>query len=555
MNQFLKYVSTKMILLILVASFHFSATAWEPSESNCRERNYGLIPVTQYKCSVDKSPCTASQVDEQCSPNEKGVCERIEDLTASDVREYERRRQECKDWKDEIKEREEREREEAKDEEQAQLDFAKKQAEQAEKAREEALKEQQKMMEQAKNECTSSYDQVLRQRERIESEVQRIQQKMDQIEDQITAQYASISKSEDQAREEILKLKQQERQVINRFKQEKIKADQAEKTGDRELQKTIEDIENNLFESSATLEDMADFKEQICSSRSSEYLKISVECYNQTLQQVTAEREELFKRIRTDRYEAATLNQLFAMDAKNIDQTFERRLNALHSRCFQEKTGEGLPHPGRSLTVQVPCDLQAFEKRAKTCLKKNNNHRMCPKTPNAQAIEQQALAQLRKVEKDRKKIERARKQALKDIERLKNENKENKEWMAKALADLEEELRLAKKDFEERHERAQNELLRVREQAENKILQLERDKIRLLASDPARHFEEQLITARVFCCNSVVSQQTAQQCSMLTRYEQDPARFQFAFARSLPALRSASGPSLRSTRDTASGTR
>lgn len=552
MNKFLKSFSTKIILLVLAVGFHFSARAWEPSESKCTERNYGLTPVPQqFRCSRDNSICRDSS--DEC---DEGECRQTTDLTASDIREYERRNRECQEWKEEIKKEREQEETAAEEEEQAQLDFAKEQAEQAEKARDEALKEQQKMMEQAKTECTSSYDQVLRQRERIESEVQRIQQQMDQIEDQITAQYASISESEDQAREEILQLKQQERQAMNAFKQEKIKAEQAEKQGDRELQKTIEEIENNLFESSATLEDMADFKEQICSSRSAEYLKISVDCYNKTLQQVSAEREELFKRIRTGRYKAATLNQLFEMNAQNIDQTFKRRLNALHSHCFQEKTGEGLPHPGQSLRVQVPCDLQAFERRAKNCLKKNNNHRVCPKTPNAQAIEQQALAQLRKVEKDRKKIERAREQALKDIEKLKNENKENKEWMAKALADLEEELRLAKKDFKERHERAENKLLRVREKAENKILQLERNKIRLLASDPARHFEEQLITARVFCCNSAVPQQTAQQCSMLTRYEQDSARFQFAFARSLPALRSASGPSsrTRNTRGTA-GTR
>ena len=555
MNKFLKYFSIKIVLLILTMGFHFSATAWEASESNCAEDAYGLEPTESLWCNRSGGNQNCENIGDPCGEGGEGECKVRVDY---DQVILDQRKQKCEKWEDEIKKEREQEEKAIEEEEQAQLDFAKEQADKAEKAREEALKEQQKMMDQAKTECTSSYDQVLRQRERIESEVQRIQQQMDQIEDQITAEYASISASEDQAKEAILQLKQQERQAMNTFKQEKIKAEQAEKQGDRTLQKTIEEIENSLFESSATLEDMADFKEQICSSRSAEYLKISVECYNQILQQVTAERAELFKQIRSGRYQALDLNQLFEMNAQNIDQTFKRRLNALHSRCFQEKAGESLPLPGQPLRVQVPCDLQALEKRAENCLKKNNNHGTCPKTPNAQAIEQQALAQLRKVEKDRKKIERAREQALKDIERLKNENRESKEWMAKALADLEEELRLAKRDFKERHERAENNLLRVRESAENKILQLERNKIRLLASDPARHFEEQLIAARVFCCNSIAPQQTAQQCSMLTRYEQDPTRFQFAFARSLPALRSASGPSSRArgnTSSSASGTR
>ena len=169
-----------------------------------------------------------------------------------------------------------------------------------------------------------------------------------------------------------------------------------------------------------------------------------------------------------------------------------------------------------------------------------------------QAIEQKALAQLRKVEKDKVKVERARKQAGEKIETLKKEHEEGKVWIAKALADLEEQLRLARKDFKERHKRAENELKRVRERAENNILQLERDKIRLLAGDPARHFEEKLIVARVSCCHSVSAQQTAQQCALLSRYEQDASRFQFAFVRSLPSLRSDSGPRSGTSRKTSS---
>ena len=62
-----------------------------------------------------------------------------------------------------------------------------------------------------------------------------------------------------------------------------------------------------------------------------------------------------------------------------------------------------------------------------------------------------------------------------------------------------------------------------------------------------------LIVARVSCCNSVNSQQTAQQCALLSRYEQDASRFQFAFARPLPALRSVSGPSSRASNTGSSG--
>lgn len=551
MDKILESFLTKIILFALAGFFHFSTYAWEASESNCREENYGLTPVTEYKCSIDKSACSASNVGSNCSdPKVQGVCERIEDLTDNDARKYNYRDRECQEWKEKQREQDEHEREAREREEKLELEFAKEQAEKLEKEKERALEEQQKMIENAKNECTSSYERVVRNRDRIENQVRRKQEQLDQMENTITNHYASISEGEDKVSEEILKLKQQERQVMNTFKQEKIKAEQTEQAGDRALVQEIEKIENALLESTATLEDMADFKQQICSNRSMEYLKISVKCYNEKLEQVSTERASLYQRISTGRFEATNINDLFQMDSQNIDQTFKRRLDALHTHCFEEKTGENLPHPGQSLKVQIPCDLEAFEGRAELCQKENNNRSFCPVKPEVQVIEQKALAQLRKVKKDKEKVERARKQALKEIERLREENEESKKWMARALADLEEQLRVAKKDFEEKHERAENELKRVREKAENSILQIERDKIRLLASDPARHFEEQLIVAKASCCHSVSPQQTAQQCALLSRYEQDPVRFQFAFIRPLPALRSTSGPSSARSRKT-----
>ncbi len=526
MNKFLEFFLTKIILFALVSFFHFSVYAeWEASEENC-----GASKIAE----------GLNMIDEPVPDAEGTPSGRVRKVFDPQVQaEYDGRKRDC----DRFDKERDREREAEEEEEEKLEELAKEQADKLEKEREKALEEQQKMIESAKNECTSSYEQVVRERQDIEHQVQNIQQQLDKIEDAITKNYASISEGEDQIHAEILKLKQEERQAMNMFKQEKIKAEHAEQQGERALVQTIEEIENTLFESASTLGDMVDFKEQICSSRSMEYLRVSVECYNEKLKQVTIEREELFKRIRTGRYETASLNNLFQTDSQNIDQTFKRRLDALHAHCFQERTGENLPHPGQSLVVQIPCDLKAFEHRVEACRKNNNNHKVCPVTPDVQVIEQKVLAQLRKVEKDRVKVERARESALKEIEKLKEENEESKGWIAKALADLEEQLRLAKNDFKERHERAENELKRIRERAENSILQLERDKIRLLASDPARHFEEKLIVARASCCHSASAQQTAQQCTLLSRYEQDSTRFQFAFIRPLPALRSASGPS------------
>ena len=557
MNKNLKSFLTKIILFTLTGFFHFSSFAWDgPSESNCTDNEImDDLDLNSSACRI-VDPDTGAATPSPCQDREKleirkGKCDRWEDdRKAAEERE-----------RDEAEKAEEREREEAKElekteeaAEQQQLDFAKEQADKMEKAREDALKEQQKIMDTAKQECISSYDQVVRQRDRIESEVQRKQQEMDSIEDEITGHYASISQGEDKVRDQILQLKQTERQVMGQFKDGKTKMEQDEKQGDRGLQEEIEKIENDLADSTARMEDIADFKEQICSGRSSEYLKLSVECYNEALKTVTAEREELFKRIRTGQYEASSVSNLFQMDSQNIDQTFKKRMTALHTYCFQEKTGESLPpQPGRSLNVKIPCDLKAFEQRASICKKNNNNRRICPVKPHVQAIEQKALAQLKQMEKDKKKLERARKMALKGIEKLKKQNKDGKEWIANRLADLEENMRLAKKDFEEKHERAENELKRVREKAENNILRLERNKIRLLASDPARHFEEQIIVARVACCNSVNPQQTVRQCTLLGRYEQDANRFQFAFIRPLPALRSTSGPTNSRSGSTSGG--
>jgi len=523
--------------MILVGFFHFSVYAWGgPSESHCTvEGMMDGLNLNNCPPPVTSSGVTTTPI---CKDQEK----------------YELRKKKCADWeederaekrreRDEASREEEREREQQEEEESQQLEFARGQAEKAEEEKQRALEEQQKMLEQARNECKSSYDNVTSQRQRIESQVRGIQKQLDKIEDAITKHYASISEGEDKVRDEVLRLRLEERTVMNDFKRKKIEAEKAEQEGDRALQSAIEGIENDLYDSVSTLEDIARAKEQVCSDRSMEYLKISVECYNEKLTQVTAEREELFKRIRSGRYEVANVSNLFQMDSQNIDQTFKRRLEALHTHCFSEKTGESLPHPGHSLTVQIPCDLEAFEKRVKHCRENNNDRRVCPATPVVQAVEQKALAQLRQIDRDTKKIERARAQALKNVQKLKEQHKENEDWRAKALADLEEELRLAKQDFKERYERTENELLRVRERAENSILQLERDKIRLLASDPARHFEEHLIVARVSCCSSANPQETAQQCALLSRYEKDSSRFQFAFIRSLPALRSTSGPS------------
>ena len=556
MNKILESFLIKILLLILTSAFHFSVFAWEANESSCKEDDYGLPRSAQYRCSVDGSDCRGVNAGDACS-SDRGVCQRVSNVV-EDVREYDRRDRDCQDLKAEKKaerdrqrdrqeEEERRQRDAQEDAEQAQIDLAKEEMEKAEKARDQALEEQQEIIKSAKNECTSSYDQVIRERQNIESQVQSVQQQLDKIEDAITKHYSSISEGEDKVRESILQLTREERREMDSFKQGKIKAEQAEQAGERTLAEAIEEIEDALFESASALEEMADFKEQACSSRSMEYLRISVECYNEKLTQVTAEREELFKRIRTGRYEAANLNDLFQINSQNIDQTFQSRLNALHAHCFSERTGENLPHPGQSLTVQIPCDLTAFENRAEVCRKNNNNRQVCPVKPDVQAIEQKTLAQLKKVEKDRVKMEKIRKKATDKIKKLREEHEDSKVWMARGLADLEEKLKLAKKDFDERHKRAENELTRVRERAENSILQLERDKIRLLASDPARHFEEQMIVARASCCHSVSAQQTAQQCTLLSRYEQDATRFQFAFVRPLPSLRSASGPTSTAT--------
>lgn len=537
----MKYL-IKIILFTLAGAFHFSAFGWVADEDNCKEYKYGLEKESVLRCSVGEGVCGSE--GDPCGPQNSsgdpsGRCRTVE---IYDDQELERRDRECQDWKSDKEKAEEEERERKEKEEEEQLEFAKEQAEKAEEERQRALEEQQKMMEEARNECKSSYDAVVRERRGIESEVESIQKQMDKMEDAITSHYASISEGEDRVRDEILKLKMEERQAMNSFKSKKMEAEKMEQEGDRALQEAIEGIEEDLFNSDITLEDIARAKEQVCSDRSTEYLKISVECYNEKLVQVTAEREELFKRIHSGKYTAANVSNLFQMDAQNIDLTFKSRLDALHAHCFSEKTGESLPDPGQSLAAQIPCNLQVFEQRARDC-KENNTQRACPSTPIVQAIEQKVLVQLRQIDRDVQKIERAREQAIEHIQKLKEKHREDKEWMAKGLADLEENLRLAKQDFKERHERAENALLRVRETAENSILQLERDKIRLLSSDPARHFEEQLVVARVSCCHSVSPQQTSQQCALLNRYEQDVSRFQFAFARPLPAIRSASGPS------------
>ena len=566
MNKFLESFLTKIVLLILAGSFHFSAFSWEASEENCTPQKINDVVTKAYP---SWKTCTQSSVSTTAgSPSTINNCnsaairmydsfeKRCDNWREDNRREEDQRREEERrereDEKEDEKEDERREREEEREEDEKEDElekFAKEQADKLEKERDKALEAQQEMIESAKNECKSSHQDVVTQRDRIESQVQKKQQQLDDIEDAITKHYASISKAEDQVREEILKLKQEERQAMNAFKQEEIKAEQAERGGERALEQSIEDIENAIFESDSALENMADFKEQICSNRSMEYLKISVECYNEQLKQVSEERATLYERIRSGRYEASSLAGLFQMDSQNIDQTFNRRLNALHAHCFESKTGENLPHPGQSLTVHIPCELEAFERRAKMCRENNNDRKICPMKPEVQVIEQQALAQLRKMKQDEVKVERARETALKNIEKLREDNRESKKWIERALADLEKQLQLAQQDFEERHERAENELKRVRESAENSILQLERNKIRLLASDPARHFEETLLVARVSCCNSnsIDPQQTAQQCALLNRYEQDPTRFQFAFVRPLPALRSTSGPSSRRT--------
>lgn len=532
MNRFFGSFLTKIILFTLAGAFHFSAFGWEASESNCGSNIANGISMTGERTITAGNSQTTESVytsaEQAQLDGRKRDCDRF----------YERLDREREEQRDE----EEREREEKEKEVEEQLEFAKEQAEKAEEEKQRALEEQQDMMEQAQNECKSSYEDVVHERKNIESKVTNIQERMDRMEDAITKHYASISEGEDKVRDEILRLRREERQVMNSFKSKRVEAEKVEQGGDQALQEAIEGIEEDLYNSVTTLEDITRAKEQICSDRSTEYLKISVECYNEKLVQVTAEREELFKRIGSGNYTASNVSNLFQMDSQNIDQTFKRRLDALHTHCFSEKTGESLPHPGQSLAVQIPCDLQVFEQRARDC-KEDSNQRACPATPVVQAIEQKVLAQLRQIERDVQKIERAREKAVEHIQKLKDRHEEEKGWMAKALADLEEELRLAKKDFKEKHERAENALLRVRETAENSILQLERDKIRLLSSDPARHFEEQLVVARVSCCHSASPQQTAQQCALLSRYEQDSSRFQFAFARPLPALRSASGPS------------
>ena len=480
MNKFLESFLIKIVLFILAGAFHFSAFSWEASDTNCGSNVANGISMTGTKTiTTTGGGTTREQVyapNEQAELNgRKSDCDRF---YAELDREREREERE-EEREREREEEEERERERAEEEEeQAELDFAKEQADKKEEEKNKALEEQQEMLEQAQNECKSSYDEVVDQRQRIESQVSGIQQQLDKIEDAITKHYASISEGEDKVRDEILRLRLEERNVMNDFKRKKIKAEKAEQEGDQALQEAIEGIENNLYESASTLEEIARAKEQICSDRSMEYLKISVECYNEKLTQVTTEREELFKRINSGQYETASVSNLFQMDSQNIDQTFKRRLDALHAHCFSERAGESLPHPGQSLTVQIPCDLGAFEHRFKDCRENNNNRRACPATPVVQAVEQKTLAQLRQIGKDVERIERARAQAVENIQKLRDKHKESEGWMARALADLEEELRLVKKDFKERHERAENELLRVRETAENSILQLERNKIR-----------------------------------------------------------------------------
>ena len=400
-------------------------------------------------------------------------------------------------------------------------------------AEEQARKEQEEKIRTQDQECDASYQRTLSERRGIEQEVNRKQADLDKIEDQITAAHTRLSEAEDQVKEEILRLRENYRRSIDQA-QSQIRETQSQNLNQRQaFEKTIEQIEVQIFQEVKKLEQYQITLSQICSKRSNSYLEISSNCHNEALKQVSAEREDLFKRIRNDSYEPGSMSQLFQSDAEGLEQTFRQRLVALRHICYRSQTGGRLSESGEPLTNYPSCNLESLTKRKGACDKIKNKNSQCPRTPQVIRVEGEALQALQSLKQQEELSEKSMESLNRSIDRAKENEDFRKTQYEEILTQLDEQMTKSREDFEKRSKFLENRLQKVREESENEIFSLDRKRMRILTSDPARHFQETLYLTRMSCCTAT-SPKSTNLCDRLDSYERDLDRYGFTEIKNLP---------------------
>ena len=347
--------------------------------------------------------------------------------------------------------------------------------------------------------CQNSHNSFKRERDSIERAVQRLEDRIDRNVSEIESAYAAVTVIEDRSKDKIEKAKADFNEVLNEGESKIIKATLDKKQLRTDALKHIDGIRaknmnyiNNISETQAEIQ-------QACSIRFNHYINASKTCEDQARDEIIAERDSIFERIQSG-YQVAALSNLFNLDSKSLQKMFQRRLIRKHKKCYREKVGENLPSKGQRSSVLVPCDLAALKRRNATCENAQNNKASCPQTAEARDIESDLLKTLSRLDGELTKEKQILEQSEKDLPQVNEQFKDRDQALQKGLESMEESLKTLRSEHVQKIESAENELTKARSDNENKILRLERERIRLLAQDPAKHMEETIWTAKSHCC-------------------------------------------------------
>ena len=355
-------------------------------------------------------------------------------------------------------------------------------------------------MREAQNRCTQNHNNVKQQRSNIESETEQIRAEIDRVDDQIVQAQSDITIAEDNFKQRQLNKEQQYRRT-KEAQETKIRN---LKLKDRQLERDIIDnlskMEEARIKMVTSIKDLEIEKQNACSNRFEKYINASKACYDKSVEQTLAERKEFNTKIQSGNFQVASLSKLINFNENSIQKKFKNRLTQLHQQCYKQTVGENLPSSGKGLRVQVSCDLATLEKRKKMCEQSQNKGSLCPQGLVAMEAENAVLKKMRSIEKVITSSKRALKMSEQTIalksESMRDQSAEIKEQIIAAL----KELPILDEKFNKEIQFEKNKVAHARKSSQNKLLSLEKEKVRLLAMDPARHFKESIEEAQLSCC-------------------------------------------------------
>ena len=354
-----------------------------------------------------------------------------------------------------------------------------------------------------KNRCTQNHNNVKQQRRNIESETQQLQAEIDRVDDQILQAQSNMTIAEDNFKQRQLNKEQQYRRTKEaqetKIRNLKLKDKQLE----RDIMDNLSKMEEARIKMVTSIKDLEIEKQNACSNRFEKYINASKACYDKSVEQTLAERKEFNTKIQSGNFQVASLSKLINFNENSIQKKFKNRLTQLHQQCYKQTVGENLPSSGKGLRVQVSCDLATLEKRKKMCEQSQNKGSLCPQGLVAIEAENAVLEKMRSIEKVIASSKRALKMSEQTIalksESMRDQSAEIKEQLIAAL----KELPILDEKFNKEIQFEKNKVAHARKSNENKLLSLEKEKVRLLAMDPARHFKESIEEAQYSCCTPI----------------------------------------------------